>query len=153
MDSGEILKLLLGLLVCQPNLVLQLVEGNSNDFLKREHSLVKPYQGSGFGVPNWDFQGSTMVTSNYIRLTPDDRSRQGALWNKIPCRVRNWEVQINFKVTGTTKDLFGDGFAFWYTKELSIFENNDDLGGTKIDVTRMPAGADNPPSLKISHNT
>ena len=25
--------------------------------------LVKPYQGSGFGVPNWDFLGSTMVTS------------------------------------------------------------------------------------------
>ena len=43
--------------------------------------------------------------------------------------------------------------TFWYTKELSIFENNDDLAGTKIDVTRMPAGADNPPSLKISHNT
>ena len=43
--------------------------------------------------------------------------------------------------------------TFWYTKELSIFENNEDLGGTKIDVTRMPAGADNPPSLKISHNT
>ena len=78
-------------------------ERNSKDFLKREHSLVRPYQGSGFGVPNWDFQGSTMVTSNYIRLTPDDRSRQGAIWNKVPCRVRNWEVQINFKVTGTTK--------------------------------------------------
>jgi len=43
--------------------------------------------------------------------------------------------------------------TFWYTKELSIFENNEDLGGTKIDVTRMPAGTDNPPSLKISHNT
>ena len=71
---------------------------NTQDFLKREHSLVKPYQGSGFGVPNWDFQGSTMVTSNYIRLTPDDRSRQGAIWNKLPCRVRNWEVQVNFKV-------------------------------------------------------
>ena len=48
-------------------------EWNTKDFLKREHSLIKPYQGSGFGVPNWDFQGSTMVTSNYIRLTPDDR--------------------------------------------------------------------------------
>jgi len=92
-------------------------EWNTKDFQKREHSLSKPYQGSGFGVPNWDFQGSTMVTSNYVRLTPDQKSKQGALWNKIPCRVRNWEVQVNFKVTGTTKDLFGDGFAFWYTKE------------------------------------
>ncbi|XP_023320280.1 ryanodine receptor isoform X3 [Eurytemora carolleeae] len=43
--------------------------------------------------------------------------------------------------------------TFWYTKELSSFENNEDLDAPKIDVTRMPAGADNPPSLKISHNT
>lgn len=28
-----------------------------------------------------------MVTSNYIRLTPDQRSKQGALWNKLPCKV------------------------------------------------------------------
>lgn len=83
-------------------------EWNTKDFQKREFSLVKPYQGAGFGVPNWDFQvsknlivfadflicnliafdqGSTMVTSNYIRLTPDQRSKQGALWNKLPCKV------------------------------------------------------------------
>ena len=30
--------------------------------------------------------------------------------------------------------------TFWYTKELSIFENNEDLPSTKVDVTRMPAG-------------
>jgi len=111
-------------------------EWNTNDFQKREHSLVKPYQGSGFGVPNWDFQGSTMVTSNYIRLTPDQKSKQGALWNKIPCKVRNWEVQINFKVTGTTKDLFGDGFAFWYTKDRmeigSVFGSKDYFSGLAI---------------------
>ena len=94
-------------------LTLVKAEWNTKDFQKREHSLVKPYQGSGFGVPNWDFQvstnysffschfdfdiqqpinsfyaqGSTMVTSNYIRLTPDQRSKQGALWNKLPCKV------------------------------------------------------------------
>ena len=43
--------------------------------------------------------------------------------------------------------------TFWYTKELSIFENNEDLGSTPVDVTRMPAGTDNPPCLKISHIT
>jgi len=111
-------------------------EWNTKDFQKREHSLVKPYQGSGFGVPNWDFQGSTMVTSNYIRLTPDQRSKQGALWNKIPCKVRNWEVQVSFKVTGTTKDLFGDGFAFWYTKERmvqgDVFGSKDHFSGLAI---------------------
>ena len=43
--------------------------------------------------------------------------------------------------------------TFWYTKELSIFENNEDLPSTPVDVTRMPAGTDNPPCLKISHTT
>ena len=52
-------------------------------------------QGSGFGVPNWDFQGSTMVTSNYIRLTPDDRSRQGALWNKVIYHLDSYHININ----------------------------------------------------------
>ena len=113
-------------------------EWNTKDFLKREHSLVKPYQGSGFGVPNWDFQGSTMVTSNYIRLTPDDRSRQGAIWNKVPCRVRNWEVQVNFKVSGTTKDLFGDGFALWYVRDRMamgpVFGSTDHFSGKRRNI-------------------
>ena len=77
-----------------------------------------------------------MVTSNYIRLTPDDRSRQGAIWNKLPCRVRNWEVQINFKVSGTTKDLFGDGFSFWYVRDRMqmgpVFGSKDFFSGMAI---------------------
>lgn len=113
-----------------------MAEWNTKDFQKREHSLVKPYQSSGFGVPGWDFQGATMVTNNYIRLTPDQRSKQGALWNKVPCRVRNWEVQVQFKVTGTTKDLFGDGFAFWYARdrmvEGPVFGSKDMFSGLAI---------------------
>lgn len=34
-------------------------------------------------IPYWDFMGSTMVTNNYIRLTPDLQSKQGALWNSV----------------------------------------------------------------------
>ena len=46
-------------------------------------NYLDDFSGTGFGVPNWDFLGSTMVTSNYIRLTSDDRSKQGAIWNKV----------------------------------------------------------------------
>jgi mannose-binding lectin 2 len=106
------------------------------DFLKREHSLVQPYQSAGFGIPNWDFQGSTIVTNDHVRLTPDQRSRRGALWNRVPCTVRNWEVQIRFKVTGATKDLFGDGFAIWYTRERmeegSVFGSRDHFSGLAV---------------------
>lgn len=84
-----------------------------------------------------------MVTSSYVRLTPDRQSKQGNLWNTAVCgyylsqysavrviififcdqplRVHNWEVLIHFNVHGGGKDLFGDGFAFWYTKERGKF--------------------------------
>ncbi|CAH2061836.1 unnamed protein product, partial [Iphiclides podalirius] len=41
----------------------------------------------------------------------------------------------------------------WYTKDQPIFEYTDEMADTKIDVTRIPAGSETPPCLKISHNT
>ncbi|XP_014242344.1 vesicular integral-membrane protein VIP36 [Cimex lectularius] len=89
----------------------------TNDYMKREHSLIKPYQGKGMMVPYWDFQGATLVTSNYVRVTADSPSKTGSLWNSVPCNVVSWEMQIHFKIHGHAKDLFGDGMAFWYTKD------------------------------------
>ena len=34
-------------------------------------------------VPNWEFGGSTVVTSSYVRLTPDRQSKKGVLWNTV----------------------------------------------------------------------
>ncbi|XP_076367591.1 vesicular integral-membrane protein VIP36 isoform X2 [Tachypleus tridentatus] len=115
---------------------LACAQWNTNNYLKKEHSLMKPYQGSGMTVPNWDFVGSTMVTSNYIRLTADEQSRTGAIWNKVPCFVRNWELQVHFKVHGQGKDLFGDGLAIWYAKESlqmgDVFGNKDMFHGLAV---------------------
>ncbi|WAR21967.1 LMAN2-like protein [Mya arenaria] len=96
---------------------------NTNDYLKREHSLVKPFQGAGMNIPLWDFLGTTMVTSNYIRLTPDRQSTQGAIWNSVPCRVKNWELHVQFKVHGSGKSLFGDGFVHQHPY-ISAMVNN-----------------------------
>ncbi|CAG0920774.1 unnamed protein product [Notodromas monacha] len=93
---------------------------DSTDYMKREHSLVRPYYGSGMAMPHWDFVGSTMVTPKYIRLTPDAQSKRGGLWNSVPVASRNWEFEVHFKVHGNGKDLFGDGFAIWYTKDRLI---------------------------------
>ncbi|XP_069958037.1 ryanodine receptor isoform X5 [Cherax quadricarinatus] len=40
--------------------------------------------------------------------------------------------------------------TFWYTKDQPIFENNEDLPDSTIDVTRIPAGSETPPCLKIA---
>lgn len=39
--------------------------------------------GSGLSMPFWDFLGSTVITSNYIRLTSDLQSKSGAVWNTV----------------------------------------------------------------------
>ena len=43
--------------------------------------------------------------------------------------------------------------TFWYTKDQPIFENVDEVENSPIDVTRIPAGSDSPPCLRISHAT
>ncbi|XP_063629761.1 vesicular integral-membrane protein VIP36 [Cydia splendana] len=98
-----------------------LAEWNTRDYVRREHSLTKPYQGSGMSVPYWDFLGNTIVTTNYVRLTPDLQSKSGAIWNTQPCYTRNWELQVQFKVHGRGKDLFGDGLALWYVKDRMMY--------------------------------
>ena len=103
--------------VQQPPIPPRATPPTVDKFMKREHSLIKPFQGAGFGLPNWDFLGTTMVTSSHVRLTADKRSQTGAIWNNQPVWSRNWELQIHFRVTGTKKDLFGDGFAIWYVRD------------------------------------
>ncbi|CAG2054794.1 unnamed protein product [Timema podura] len=118
------------------NCVCTKAEWNTKDYMKREHCLIKPYQGAGMTIPYWDFIGSTMVTNNYVRLTPDDQSKRGLLWNSVPCSVRNWELQVHFKVHGKGKDLYGDGLAIWYAKDRMIpgdvFGNQDFFQGLAV---------------------
>ena len=77
-----------------------------------------------------------MVTSSHVRLTADKRSQTGAIWNNQPVWSRNWEMQIQFRVTGTKKDLFGDGFAIWYVRDRmqtgSVFGSKDMFSGLAI---------------------
>lgn len=103
---------------------------------QREHSLVKPYQGAGMTIPNWEFFGSTIVTSNYIRLTQDAQSRQGGIWNVVPYQSKYWQIEIAFKVHGHGTELYGDGFALWYVKDPPkggpVFGNKDYFTGLGV---------------------
>ena len=41
--------------------------------------------GAGLSMPFWDFMGSTVITSSYIRLTSDLQSKSGSIWNAVVC--------------------------------------------------------------------
>ncbi|NXJ11626.1 LMAN2 protein, partial [Odontophorus gujanensis] len=153
----------------------ELTDGNS-EHLKREHSLMKPYQAplsvpaaraGSAAMPLWDFQGSTMVTSQYVRLTPDERSREGSIWNRVvspgaggwraapragltlccsvpqPCFLKDWELHVHFKIHGAgKKNLHGDGLALWYTQERlvpgPVFGSRDNFHGLAIFLDTYP---------------
>ncbi|KAG8010723.1 VIP36-like protein [Nibea albiflora] len=114
------------------------------EFLKREYSLSKPYQGVGsLGSSHWELMGDAMVTTDQVRLTPDKQSRQGAVWSRIPCHLKDWEMQVHFKIHGQgKKNLNGDGLAIWYTKERlqkgPVFGNMDNFTGLGVFVDTYP---------------
>ncbi|NWH73682.1 LMA2L protein, partial [Piaya cayana] len=116
----------------------------TEEHLKREHSLSKPYQGIGATSSGlWDLQGNAMVMPQHIRLTPDLQSKQGALWNRVPCYLRDWEMQVHFKIHGQgKKNLNGDGFAIWYTKDRMqqgpVFGSKDNFLGLGVFVDTYP---------------
>ena len=50
--------------------------------------------------------------------------------------MTDWEIQFQFHVHGTGKELFGDGFAMWYAKDRnelgSAFGSKDYFHGLAI---------------------
>ncbi|XP_065192636.1 vesicular integral-membrane protein VIP36-like [Sycon ciliatum] len=111
-------------------------QDGGSDYLRREHSLVKPYTGTGMDIPLWDFGGSTVVSNEYIRLTPDRQSKQGHLWNQVPNHMRHWEIRVSFMVHGAGRSLYGDGFGIWYAKDRmqfgNVFGNQDKFSGLGV---------------------
>ncbi|XP_033617552.1 vesicular integral-membrane protein VIP36 isoform X3 [Fukomys damarensis] len=134
---------LVHILLLLGSVAADITDGNS-EHLKREHSLIKPYQGVGSSsMPLWDFQGSTMLTSQYVRLTPDERSKEGSIWNHQPCFLKDWEMHVHFKVHGTgKKNLHGDGIALWYTRDRlvpgPVFGSKDNFHGLAIFLDTYP---------------
>jgi hypothetical protein len=37
-----------------------------------------------------------------------------------PLMSRNWEILLEFKVHGSGRTLYGDGFALWYSNEKQL---------------------------------
>jgi len=67
---------------------------------------------------------------------PDLLGLMSVVFTPQPVMTRNWEVHVGFKVHGKGSELFGDGFAIWYTKERMqtgpVFGSKDHFSGLAI---------------------
>ena len=90
-----------------------------------ELSLDQTPYNDGRLYEMWTMSGSTTVSEDFLRLTPELQSQHGSLWTHSSISAstlgEEWEVTIKFKVHGTGVDFFGDGFAFWYTSEANEY--------------------------------
>ncbi|KAG8416550.1 hypothetical protein J3459_007521 [Metarhizium acridum] len=104
----------------------------------RTHSIQQPYLDSDMQSRWFDFGGDAIVrTDSYIRLTSDLPSQSGWLFSRVPLTATNWEVEVEFKISGKHQ-LYGDGFAMWITKQRGqmgpVFGSVDRFEGLGIFV-------------------
>lgn len=101
------------------------------------YSLYQPYIEDTLVNRYWDFGGDAIVEVNkYVRLAQDMQSRRGWIWTKTPLTASSWEVEFEFKVSGSSDSLYGDGFAFWHTndsmKQGPVFGSQDKFLGLGV---------------------
>jgi len=98
---------------------------------EHKHSFKPPfYLLRSATIPFWNFGGSTVITQDNIRITPDLGSRKGWIVNTQPIDFDAWEIDMVFQVGAPKKKLGADGFAFWYIEQKEQnFEEGDVFGG------------------------
>jgi len=117
-------------------------------------SFQGPYGGSG-KIDGWSFLGSAVVTENYVRLTPAEAGHEGAVWSKNKMPFKEWEMELQFKVSGA-RYLGGDGFALWFTEKAeefgTTFGNSENYVGLGVilDTYDNDGKRDNPSISAIS---
>ncbi|KAG5509553.1 hypothetical protein JKF63_06258 [Porcisia hertigi] len=74
--------------------------------------LLRYYYGDG-EIPHWQLSGSTVITDHYVRLTGDEKSQVGHLWNTEPLDMNAFEVVVGFRVVRPQGGLGADGFSVW----------------------------------------
>ncbi|KAF4121230.1 lectin, mannose-binding 2 [Geosmithia morbida] len=97
---------------------------------------VTPYLDSDMSSRWFDFGGDTIIrTDSYVRLSSDRPSQSGWLFSRVPLTATNWQVEVEFKVTGKNQ-LYGDGMAMWVTRQRGqlgdVFGHTDRFEGLGI---------------------
>jgi len=101
------------------------------------HSLFAPYIDQDLQNRWWDFGADAYVNTNkHIRLTRNKPSLMGWLWSRLPLTAHNWVIEVEFKISGSTSHLFGDGLALWITSDRAepgpVFGSKDHFNGLGI---------------------
>ncbi|TCD65570.1 hypothetical protein EIP91_002490 [Steccherinum ochraceum] len=103
----------------------------------RTHSLFAPYIDQDLQNRWWDFGADAYVNTNkHVRLTRARPSEMGWLWSRLPITSTNFIVEVEFKISGDSSHLFGDGMAIWFTTERAqpgpVFGSKDNFNGVGI---------------------
>ncbi|EIM80757.1 uncharacterized protein STEHIDRAFT_150447 [Stereum hirsutum FP-91666 SS1] len=114
----------------------------------RTHSLYAPYIDQDLQNRWWDFGADAYVNTNkHVRLTRNKQSLMGWLWSRLPITASNYIIEIEFKISGESTHLFGDGMAIWLTKDRAqpgpIFGSIDKFNGLAIFLDTYANGRHN----------
>lgn len=81
------------------------------------HSFTPPILQNyyvGGELPFWIIRGSTVVTDDYVRLTPDALKEVGSIWNRHPLGVPEFDIIMGVSIS---KKIGADGMALWVIQE------------------------------------
>jgi mannose-binding lectin 2 len=103
----------------------------------RTHSVYAPYIDADLQNRWWDFGADSYVNTNkHIRLTRPVPSQMGWLWSRLPLSATNYVIEVEFKISGESTHLFGDGLAVWITRTRAepgpVFGSRDKFDGLGI---------------------
>ncbi|PPQ67944.1 hypothetical protein CVT26_005824 [Gymnopilus dilepis] len=103
----------------------------------RTHSIFPPYIDQDLQNRWWDFGADAYINTNkHIRLTRNRPSQMGWLWSRLALTPNNFVIEVEFKVSGESTHLYGDGIAMWITKERAVegpvFGNKNEFDGLAI---------------------
>ncbi|KAH8103270.1 legume-like lectin [Cristinia sonorae] len=103
----------------------------------RTHSIYAPYIDQDLQNRWWDFGADAYVNTNkHIRLTRARPSQMGWLWSRLPITSSNFIMEVEFKFSGDSSHLFGDGMAVWFTTARAqpgpVFGSIDNFNGFGI---------------------
>ncbi|KAF7782795.1 hypothetical protein Agabi119p4_2171 [Agaricus bisporus var. burnettii] len=105
----------------------------------RTHSLYAPYIDQDLQNRWWDFGADAYINTNkHVRLTRNKPSLMGWLWSRLVLAPTNFVVEVEYKISGDSTHLFGDGLAMWITTERAqpgpVFGSKDNFNGLAVVV-------------------